>query len=108
MREATVHHSLNGTFAIRQGNWKLVLGRGSGGFSQPRTVKPKPGEPRGQLYNLADDPSETKNLYLDQPDLVQRLTALLVTYRKQGFSRPAGKRPNPVGSAGSDSSTSKP
>jgi hypothetical protein len=40
------------------------------------------------LYNLAADPGETKNLYLDKPHVVARLTALLRKYQEQGFSRP--------------------
>ncbi len=31
LREATVHHSIEGRFAIRQGDWKLILWPGSGG-----------------------------------------------------------------------------
>jgi arylsulfatase A len=87
IREATVHHSGNGLFAIRQGAWKLVMGLGSGGFTAPQHVKPKPGGPQGQLYNLQDDPGEQKNLWLDRPEVVQRLTALLERYQQQGHSR---------------------
>jgi hypothetical protein len=36
LREATVHHSINGAFAIRQGNWKLIMCPGSGGWSAPK------------------------------------------------------------------------
>lgn len=86
IREATVHHSVNGTFAIRQRNWKLILGRGSGGFTKPRVIKPKPGEPKGQLYNLEADPSESENVYRDHPEIVDRLTKLLDQYKKSGRS----------------------
>ncbi|MEC9352513.1 MAG: sulfatase, partial [Planctomycetota bacterium] len=88
IREATVHHSLSGMFAIRQGSWKLVVGRGSGGFTNPRRIKPKPGEPKGQLYNLAEDPTEKNNLYLEKPEVVARLGKLLDKYRKSGRSTP--------------------
>ncbi len=88
IREATVHHSADGMFAIRQGPWKLIEGRGSGGFSEPRRIEPGPGEPPGQLYNLAEDPAETNNLYLDRPDIVERLAGVLEQYRQQGHSRP--------------------
>ena len=88
IREAIVHHSSAGMFAIRQGEWKLVLGRGSGGFSEPRRIDPRPGEPEGELYDLARDPWETDNLYSNRPDVVARLSALLERYRKQGYSRP--------------------
>ena len=88
IREATVHHSLSGMFAIRQGSWKLIVGRGSGGFTNPRRIKPKPGEAKGQLYNLAEDPTEENNLYLEKPEVVKRLGMLLDKYRKSGRSTP--------------------
>ena len=86
-REATVHHSGNGLFAIRSGEWKLVLGRGSGGFTSPANVTPGPGEPVGELYHLKEDPHEDRNLYAAMPDVVKRLSDLLDTWRKQGHSR---------------------
>lgn len=88
IRQAIVHHSLSGMFSIRQGPWKLILGRGSGGFTKPSTIKPKPGEPKGQLYNLATDPAEADNLWAKHQDVVDRLTNLLEKYKTQGHSRP--------------------
>jgi arylsulfatase A-like enzyme len=64
-RDPVIHHSSRGMFAIREGNWKLIEGLGSGGFTQPVTVEQEEGGPAGQLYNLAEDPSETTNLYLE-------------------------------------------
>ncbi len=69
-----VHHSGNGVFAIRQGHWKLILGRGSGGFTK---YSPPADAPAGQLYNLNDDPHEQRNVYAQHPDIVERLTATL-------------------------------
>ena len=77
VRDAIVHHSVDGMFSVRQGPWKLILGLGSGGFSQPRREDPVPNGPEGQLYHMVDDPAETANLWLDRPDIVERLTALL-------------------------------
>jgi hypothetical protein len=71
---------------VRQGDWKLILTRGSGGFSAPVTVE---GEPKGQLYNLKSDPRETRNVYFENPVIVERLTRLLDKYRAEGSSRPA-------------------
>ena len=63
---------------IRQGPWKLIPQLGSGGFTKPSKVKPAPGEPPGQLYNLADDPGEQRNRYMRRiRRSSQRLTALL-------------------------------
>jgi len=88
IREALVHHSGEGMFSIRQGRWKLVLGRGSGGFSIPPHIKPKPHQPQGQLYDLQADPGETNNLWAQNPKIVKHLTNLLNRYKKQGYSRP--------------------
>lgn len=88
IRETTVHHALIGMFAIRRGDWKLILGRGSGGFTLPQSIPPEAGKPAGQFYNLRDDPGETRNRYTDRPDLVAELTALLETYRRTGRSAP--------------------
>ena len=72
---------------IRSGDWKLINHLGSGGFSEPRIRKPARGEPAGQLYNLANDLGETKNLYPDHPEIVQRLTAERDRIVKAGRSR---------------------
>jgi len=87
IREALVHHSLRGMFAIRQGDWKLVVGQGSGGFSQPRGLRHDADLPDGQLYNLAEDPQETKNLYAEQPERVTAMSELLKKYQTEGRSR---------------------
>ena len=90
VRDAIVHHSSDGTFAIRQGSWKLCLGLGSHGFSEPKSVVAQPGEAAGQLYHLADDPAETINLWLEKPEIVARLTELLRKYQADGTSHAAG------------------
>ncbi|NOY00025.1 MAG: sulfatase, partial [Verrucomicrobia bacterium] len=78
IREYAIHHSLWGMFAIRKGDWKLVEGRGSGGFTRPRVIDAgKEGGPVGQLYNLKNDPSETKNLWEENSEIVKELTDLL-------------------------------
>lgn len=63
------------TMMIRSGDWKLINQLGSGGFSQPKTIKAEPGGPAGQLYDLRRDRAETNNLYLQHPEIVARLTA---------------------------------
>ena len=78
IRDHIVHHSSNGTFAIRQGRWKLILGRGSGGFTR---YKPPKDSPKGQLYDLVADPGERENLYARHPDIVKRLSAQLSAMR---------------------------
>ena len=84
LRDAIVHHSLDGMFAIRQGRWKLIEGRGSGGFTQPAREETSPGDPAGQLYDLAADPTETTDLYADRPEVVERLRHALERIRGEG------------------------
>jgi arylsulfatase A-like enzyme len=88
IREALVHQSANGTFAIRQGEWKLILdNKTSGGWMPPSGKPPEPGTP-GQLYNLARDPYEQDDLWDRHPEIVERLSALLERYKKEGRSAP--------------------
>lgn len=86
-REAVVHHAGNGMFSIRSHEWKLVLGRGSGGFTSPAKITPGAGEPEGELYHLKEDPHEDRNLYSQMPDVVKRLTAQLEAWRNADHSR---------------------
>jgi arylsulfatase A len=88
IREAVVLHSQDGMFAIRQGRWKLILGQGSGGFTEPKRITADDGMPEWQLYDLVSDPREQVNLLDEHPDVVGHLTALLLKYRAQGHSRP--------------------
>ncbi len=87
VRQSLVSHAMNGLFAIRRGGWKLVEGLGTGGFTAPAKVQPKPGEPAGQLYNLFADPAETTNRYAEQPTEVAALETELDTIRNHGRSR---------------------
>ncbi len=84
LHEAIVHHSIDGMFAIRSGRWKLILGRGSGGWDG----KGSPDDPPGQLYDMSADVEEKENLYTKHPEIVERLTALLKQYEETGRSRP--------------------
>jgi len=83
-RAAVVHHSGNGTFAIRRGNWKLILSSGSGGRGIPKS---KAFDGKVQLYDMQADFSETANLAEANPEVVNELTALLEKYRESGRSR---------------------
>ncbi len=87
VREATVLHSYDGSFAIRQGPWRLATGLGSRGFTSPPVIRPRPGGARGELYNLDEDPEERNNRWAQEPDTVRRLTALLEKIKDDGRSR---------------------
>lgn len=111
LREATVHHSVAGQFAIRKGDWKLIEGTGDGDYPRKadgkmdvKTYKPRRDEETGewvemdyfeltpdgtfQLYNLKEDPAEKRDLAQEQPEKVAELNGLLDRYRKSGRSTP--------------------
>ncbi|MDP4285260.1 MAG: arylsulfatase [Bacteroidota bacterium] len=77
VQKPIINESSGGLYAVRKGSWKLIEGRGSGGFSKPVTYHPKPGEAKGQLYDIKTDPSETNNLYLQDPGKVDSLSHLM-------------------------------
>lgn len=78
VRPLVVHHSSAGMFAARSGNWKLVLGNGSGGRQQPRG---KPFEKPYHLFELAADIGESTNVIDKHPETAAKLEALVETMR---------------------------
>lgn len=97
LREAVVHHSINGKFSIRQGPWKLELCPGSGGWSKPGDpAASKAGLPSIQLYDMTADIGEKKNLQAEQKDVVEKLTKLLEKYVADGRSTPGAPQKNDV------------
>lgn len=93
LREATVHHSVEGYFAIRQGPWKLVLAHGSGGWSLPESQAQH--LPTRQLYHLKDDPAEQHNVVAQHPSVVSELEAKLQQYRQHDRSVPVSRSSEP-------------
>ena len=76
-RSYTIHHSINGSFAIRKGNYKFIFCPGSGGWSTPKPFNNETNNlPKFQLYNLDNDPSESNNLYGKLPELEKELISI--------------------------------
>ncbi len=97
IREGLVSQSINGSFAIRKGNWKLALCPGSGGWSHPRPREVNLDVmPEMQLYDLSKDPGEQNNLYGTEKKKEQELLALLKTYIKRGRSTNGQNQANDV------------
>jgi arylsulfatase A-like enzyme len=88
LRAFTVHHSIDGTFALRSGPWKYIEGPGSGGWSSRGKAAPKEGDPPVQLYNMDTDMGETRNLWKDEPETLETMKALLRACRA-GTGAPA-------------------
>jgi arylsulfatase A-like enzyme len=84
-RDHLVEHG--NTLAIRKGPWKLIPGRAAGGNNKVKAKNEGPG-PQTQLYNLAEDIGETKNLADQQSAIVKELSELLARVREKGRSRP--------------------
>ncbi len=97
IREYIVHHSINGSFAIRQGDWKLCACPGSGGWSDPTPQDIKNEKldlPSMQLFNLKEDIGETTNLITQNPEKAAELKAALKKIILDGRSTPGAAQEN--------------
>lgn len=88
-RTSLVTDSMLGHFAYREGDWKLIAGVGGGGYypNYEAAYVVKPSGLPGQLYNLAEDLGETRNLYVEHPEIVARMQANLEKIKRDGRSR---------------------
>ena len=91
VREHAVSASIRGVPAVRKGDWKFIPAPGSGGWGkggdQSQPV---------QLYDLKNDPGETRNLAARFPERVKEMQALLETLIIRGRSTPGPKQANDV------------
>ena len=95
LHEAVICHSVSGVFVVRKGPWKLQYSAGSAGWSLPKDNEAlKQGLPKWQLYNLDQDPKETKNLLSHHPDKAVELTRILRRFIEQGRSTPGTPQKN--------------
>jgi len=97
-RNGVIHHSFSGHFAYRQGPWKLLLARASGGWSSPKENEAGKDAPKGQLYHMRKDIGETNNLFEKNPEKVEVLLGLLKADVSRGRSTngPESKNDVPV------------
>jgi arylsulfatase A-like enzyme len=94
-RQVQVHHSINGSFAIREGTWKLLIAPSSGGWSEPRPNSNRANQlPDVQLYNLQLDPAESTNLARREPRTVERLMRRMEELIRRGRSTPGPVQSN--------------
>ncbi len=94
VRPYTLHQTISLALAIRQGPWKYLDHKGSGGNSYEKSellpfalADTAPTAP-GQLYNLETDPGETTNLYFKEPEIAKKLKSLLEASKASGRSAP--------------------
>ncbi len=107
VRDEILINAAPGTGALRRGGWKLVLNgqlHYKGGTPPPdftwadlaAEAKLGPGDHARQqveLFNLADDPGETRNLAATEPDRVRELTARYETYARAAVPLVGGDKP---------------
>ncbi len=85
-RDHLIEHA--GQTSLRMGAWKYIP-PGPGAKINANTNTEMGRDPADQLYNLATDPGETKNLAVEQSGRVKEMAARLQTLKTAGFSRPA-------------------
>ncbi|KPL23656.1 MAG: hypothetical protein AMJ75_05690 [Phycisphaerae bacterium SM1_79] len=99
IRPHLLTQSFRGEFQIRQGKWKYLDHRGSGGNNYNRAplkryalAETAPRAP-GQLFDLEKDPAETTNLYFTEQAKRRELKKLLERLKSSGRSAPRNRIP---------------
>ncbi len=88
LRVATVQNTNKGKYAIRQGDWVLIddsygnYQAESGEFLKRYGLSKFPEDGAGLLFNLKNDPRQSKNVYVDHPEKVKVMRELLKRYRE--------------------------
>jgi arylsulfatase A len=77
-----INHGFGGRFAITEGRWKLIFPFDKSGF---------------ELYDLATDPAEEKNIARQYPDQVERLTKKAANIVLNGRTTPGAVQKNDTG-----------
>jgi arylsulfatase A-like enzyme len=94
-RQVLVESSINGSFGIREGKWKLAFCPDSGGWSYPRPGKDDTtGWPCFQLFDLSVDPAEKTNVLAQNSEVTQHLGHLMREYILNGRSTPGAPQKN--------------
>ena len=89
-RTNLIEHS--GGLAVRQGAWKFIPKRP--GVKRLEFTNTETGnDPEPQLYDLATDPGETRNVAAAHPDKVRELAALLEREKAKGLEGPPPAAP---------------
>lgn len=93
-REVTIHHSKTGIFAIRKGDWKLIVSPNSGINAVGKPAKLKEELPEYILFNLKTDIGETTNVAAEYPEKVEELKGILIKKINDGRSTPGKVQEN--------------
>lgn len=88
VRNESVSCASGGLPSLRDGAWKLIFGPGSGGWTKGESDQPF------QLFNLADDLGETKNLAAIESERVARMRQRMEQIIRAGRSTPGPAQKN--------------
>jgi len=95
VRPILLQQTISLALSIREGRWKYLDHRGSGGNDYQRNtalqayqIDDSAPDAPGQLYDLLTDPGETQNLYYRKPEITARLQRKLAETKASGRSRP--------------------
>lgn len=98
VRDFAVHHSCNGKFAVRKGDWVLIDSPNGDDNNEPDWFQKERGyRPHNfpaELFNLNDDISERKNGYGEQPEIVAEFTEILSQVKRSSHSTGASQLPD--------------
>ena len=97
LRKSIVHHSVDGEFAYRKGDYKVNFCFGSGGWSYPsKNVKKAVLDtlPKVQLYNVKEDMAEQNNLQAIFPEVITEYRTDLLQIINNGRSTEGEKQMN--------------
>lgn len=86
LRTATVQNTSANKYALRQGDWVLIDASSGSAKKEAKSyldhfgLEDYPRNSPGLLFNLANDPRQSKNLYAKHPDKVKSMRGLLKRY----------------------------
>jgi arylsulfatase A len=79
--DCAVHHSMQGQFALRRGEWVLIDAPTGGDNDEPEWLQAERGYEMHdcpvELYDLREDLLQRKNRYTERPQLVAKMRELL-------------------------------
>jgi len=98
IRQHAISHASSGLPSLREGTWKIIFGPGAGGFgtANKQAANDEEAKVRVQLYDLATDLGETKNVAAEHPELVAKLTKVMEKLVNDGRSTPGPVQQNDV------------
>jgi len=97
LRKATVQNTSPSKFALRQGDWVLIdassgsAKKESQSYLQHFGLEAYGKEHSGLLFNLREDPRQSKNLYAKHPEKVESMRSLLKKYLGGERCAPLGR-----------------